>query len=98
MAAIEFHNVDLHYPLREHRHVTLKDFVLRGLLGGTVRSKSTIRALTDVSFAIRGGERVGVLGNNGAGKTTLLRAVGGIYPITHGTRHVEGTLCSLLDY
>ena len=46
--------------------------------------------LSDVSFAIRAGEFIGVLGPNGAGKTTLMRAILGLLPSSGGTLRVFG--------
>jgi zinc/manganese transport system ATP-binding protein len=46
--------------------------------------------LSDVSFAIRAGEFIGVLGPNGSGKTTLMRAVLGLLPPIGGTLRVFG--------
>jgi zinc/manganese transport system ATP-binding protein len=46
--------------------------------------------LSDVSFAIRSGEFIGVLGPNGAGKTTLMRAILGLLPPSAGTVRVFG--------
>ena len=46
--------------------------------------------LRDTSFAIKGGEFIGVLGPNGAGKTTLMRAILGLVPATAGTISVLG--------
>jgi zinc/manganese transport system ATP-binding protein len=46
--------------------------------------------LKDVSFAIRPGEFIGVLGPNGSGKTTLMRAILGLCPPRAGTLHVFG--------
>jgi zinc/manganese transport system ATP-binding protein len=46
--------------------------------------------LSDVSFAIRAGEFIGVLGPNGAGKTTLMRAILGLLPSRGGTLRVFG--------
>jgi len=46
--------------------------------------------LTDISFAIRPGEFIGVLGPNGSGKTTLMRAILGLLPPTAGSLRVFG--------
>jgi ABC-2 type transport system ATP-binding protein len=42
------------------------------------------RALTDIAFAVRAGEVVGLIGPNGAGKTTLLEAIAGLLPVDDG--------------
>ena len=47
--------------------------------------------LSNVSFAIRAGEFIGVLGPNGAGKTTLMRAILGLLPPSAGTLRVFGS-------
>jgi branched-chain amino acid transport system ATP-binding protein len=44
-----------------------------------------VRALVDVSFELRPGEFMGVLGANGAGKSTLLKAVSGLVPASAGS-------------
>jgi len=46
--------------------------------------------LREVSFAIKKGEFVGVIGPNGSGKTTLLRAISGFLPLRGGTISLEG--------
>ncbi|MSR61453.1 MAG: ABC transporter ATP-binding protein [Planctomycetes bacterium] len=48
------------------------------------RSYDQTRALTGLSFAVRAGEIVGLVGLNGAGKTTALRSIAGILPIQEG--------------
>ena len=52
--------------------------------------------LRDVSFAVRKGECVGIIGRNGAGKTTLLQILCGITTQTHGTTTIEGRLAPIL--
>lgn len=56
-----------------------------------------VRALTDVSFTIRPGERVGLIGHNGAGKSTLLRVLGGIYVPKPGMITIRGSTETLID-
>jgi ABC-2 type transport system ATP-binding protein len=54
-------------------------------------------ALRDLSFQVREGETVGVLGRNGSGKSTLLKCVSGILQPTQGQVVVRGTLAALLE-
>lgn len=49
-----------------------------------------IQALNDVSFEVRSGEVVGLVGDNGAGKSTLLGILSGVTSPSHGEIHVEG--------
>ena len=52
--------------------------------------------LKDVSFALKPGESLGLIGVNGAGKTTLMRLIAGITAPTLGTVSVQGTVAPLL--
>ncbi len=49
-----------------------------------------IEALHGVSFEVRAGEIVTIVGSNGAGKTTLMRAVSGLQPVAAGSIRFEG--------
>src|SRR5690606_21174807 len=55
-----------------------------------------VHALQDVSFDVRHGECVGVVGHNGAGKTTLLSMLTGTLAPTSGTIEVWGRVSSIL--
>jgi ABC-2 type transport system ATP-binding protein len=50
----------------------------------------TLIAVNNVSFSLRGGDLLGLIGSNGAGKTTLLRSLAGIQPLTTGTVRLFG--------
>lgn len=69
--------------------------------GGVIAADGTARimvhALQDVSFSVRAGERLGLIGHNGAGKSTLLRALAGIYEPAGGWVAVSGSVSALLD-
>lgn len=52
--------------------------------------------LSDISFEVRKGETVGIVGRNGAGKTTLLQILCGITTPTKGSFHVDGRIAPIL--
>ena len=54
------------------------------------KSYGDFTAVRDLSFAVRPGEIIGIVGANGAGKTTTLRAITGILRPTAGTIHING--------
>ena len=54
-------------------------------------------ALNDVSFEIRRGESVGILGRNGAGKSTLLQLISGVITPSSGRITVSGKVAALLE-
>jgi len=54
-------------------------------------------AVNDVSFEVRKGETVGILGKNGAGKSTLLKMITGVLTPTSGTININGKISSLLE-
>jgi lipopolysaccharide transport system ATP-binding protein len=70
---------------------------MTGRMASDARSRVSVQALRDISFHLKAGDRLGLVGGNGAGKTTLLRILAGIYEPQSGHMRIEGSLNALLD-
>lgn len=89
------------YPLYNRPEDRLKQFVyprLSRLIGKPHRSYfREFWALRDVSFNVRKGETVGIIGRNGSGKSTLLQIIAGTLSPTFGETHINGRVSALLE-
>ena len=99
-SAIRAEGLGKRYRIRSRNAFrTLRDALMAGF-GGKARASdpaATLWALRDVSFDIRVGETVGVVGRNGAGKTSLLRVLSRITRPTEGKVSLRGRVASLLE-
>ena len=83
--------------IKKYYYLFSKDYKVIGwLLFG--KGKHTVKkALDDISFEVKEGEIVGLVGSNGAGKSTLMSLIAGIIYPTEGTVEVKGKIGSLIN-
>ena len=91
--AIEVSHVTKQYKLYDKPMDRLKESL------GLSRKKryKEIYALKDVSFNVRRGECVGIIGTNGSGKSTILKIITGVLNPTEGSVAVRGRISALLE-
>jgi ABC-type polysaccharide/polyol phosphate transport system ATPase subunit len=92
--SIKVDDLSVTYRTSYERAPTFRNTVMR--LGRRERMVREIEAVKDVSFRVRHGTVIGVLGANGAGKSTLVRTIAGILPPTTGRVELEGRVSTLL--
>ncbi len=61
------------------------------------RKKEYFWALKDVSFDVKKGEVIGLIGSNGAGKSTMLKVVSGVMKPTKGSVEVHGSIAPMIE-
>lgn len=93
-AAVSVQNISKLYLLYNKPQDRLKQSIL-GRLGKNYAR--TFWALRDVSFNVRRGEVLGIIGRNGSGKSTLLQIIAGIIQPTEGQLEIRGRLTALLE-
>ena len=101
MAFIEFNNVCVDFPIYNANGRSLKKRLIQvatgGQLGADRQGRVVVKALEGLSFTLKDGDRVGLLGHNGAGKSTLLRLLCGVYEPSSGRASISGKIGSLID-
>ncbi len=110
--AIRVDNVCKDYRLGVIGRSTLRDELVYGLLklrgrdprkemgkigNSRIEGSGTFHALSNISFDVRKGETVGLIGRNGAGKSTMLKILARITTPTSGNAWIRGRVGSLLE-
>jgi ABC-2 type transport system ATP-binding protein len=110
--AIDAHEIYVEFPIYGQRSRSLRNLIapkswtprralptttLGGAIAAELSGKAVVKAIDGVSFSLRQGDRVGIIGHNGAGKTTLLRTLAGIYEPIRGRLSVSGAVTPMFS-
>jgi lipopolysaccharide transport system ATP-binding protein len=96
MDAIIVENVSKRFKIPHERRRTVYENVT-GMLKGNRYSYEEFWALRDVSFRVKRGETLGIIGENGSGKSTLLKIIAGVLYPESGYVKVNGRIAPFLE-
>lgn len=97
MSNIRVEKLSIKFRLYHDRSPSLKDYFANIFKRQSQTAYSDFKAVNDVSFEIKAGDRVGIVGHNGAGKSTLLKALCRVYESSDGLISVDGRIAPLLE-
>ena len=97
MIDLEFRNVSKQYTVKSDEPVIAEGGRLARQLRRLRRRSETFSAVNDVSFQVRRGEALGIIGHNGAGKSTILKLLSSITAPTTGEITINGRLSALIE-
>ena len=94
--ALRVNDVRICFNLSKEKVDNFKELFIKKLKGEKLRFNE-FWALKDVSFELKKGERLGILGLNGAGKSTLLKVIAGVYKPTKGSVQRYGHMAPMIE-
>lgn len=98
---IRVRSLSKHYEMYAHPRDRLKQFILPYVQKFSRKALfqyfQEFKSLDDVSFDIKRGETVGIIGRNGSGKSTLLQLICGTLTPTGGSVQINGRIAALLE-
>jgi ABC-type polysaccharide/polyol phosphate transport system ATPase subunit len=97
MAVIEFSNVSKLFALDNQRPSSFQETLVNAFHRRRNKSSESFWALREVSFEIRAGESLALIGANGSGKSTALKLISRIILPTSGEISVQGRVAALLE-
>ena len=92
---ISVKNVSMKFRMTRDKIFSLKEYIIK-LLKRDLKYEEFL-ALDNVSFEVKKGEILGIIGYNGAGKSTILKTISGIMKPTSGSIEVKGKISPLIE-
>ena len=92
---IEVRDVSMRFRMANDRISSIKEYAIARLRGKLKYNE--FEALKHVSFDVKRGEVMGLIGHNGAGKSTMLKVISGILKPTEGSVIVRGNVAPMLE-
>lgn len=92
---IDVKDVSMRFNLAQEKTDTLKEYILKVLKRQLIFNE--FYALKNVSFSIKKGESVALVGANGSGKSTMLKLIAGVMYPSSGALSVNGTIAPLIE-
>ena len=92
---VDVNHVSMRFNLATEKTETLKETLVKRLQGKLTFNE--FYALKDVSFQVRKGEAVALIGRNGSGKSTMLKVVAGVMYPSQGSCGVNGSIAPMIE-
>ena len=92
---IGVNNVSVKYIMGDFKDIGIKEYLIKKIKGQVLVNE--FWALNNVSFYVKKGTLLGIIGSNGSGKSTILKVLSGIMPPTKGEVKVNGSVAALLE-
>jgi ABC-type polysaccharide/polyol phosphate transport system ATPase subunit len=98
MVALEVREIHKSFSIPTVRLDTLREHILNSLkLRKYLKNRRELRVLKGVSFSVKAGETLGIMGRNASGKSTLLKIISGIYLSDRGEVQCAMPITPILD-
>jgi len=98
MVALDIQEIHKSFSIPTVKLDTVREHILNSFrLRKYLRNRRELRVLSGVSFSIKAGETLGIMGRNGSGKSTLLKIITGIYQPDRGVIRCTMPITPILD-